>query len=162
VSNQGRDLEKFLEQAPWMRKWVHECVSCHHRGYKPELPESEFDNSTAAATSLRRLVDEMVLDEAGLCEQCRQAGGKTKDSSHPSSRFSPSRIACEDRKRLNAAYADALRAKQEVESRLCAQIVSPDPNIKRRAKNELKRAEKHSHRFLLELMAHNKKHGCGS
>jgi len=162
VSNQGRDLEKFLEQAPWMRKWVHECVSCHHRGYKPDLRESEFDNSTVTATTLRRLVDEMALDEVGVCEQCRQGGGKTKDSSPPSSRLSPPRNACKERERLDAAHRDALRAQQEVESRLCAQIVSPDPNIKRRAKNELKRAEHHSYRFLQELMAHNKKHGCGS
>ena len=162
MSNQDRDLEKFLEQAPWMRKWVHECASCHHRGYKPDLSESEFDNSTVTATELRRLVDEMALDETGVCEQCREAGGKTKDSAHPSSRLSPSRIACEEKERLDATYREALRAKQEVESRLCAQIVSPDPNVKRRAKNELKRAETHAHRFLMELMAHNKKHGCGS
>jgi hypothetical protein len=145
-----------------MRKWVRECVSCHHRGYKPGLAESEFDNSTVTATKLRRLVDEMALDETGVCEQCRQAGGKTKDSAHPSSRLSPPRTACEEKERLDAAYREALRAKQEVESRLCAQIVSPDPNVKRRAINELKRAETHAHRFLMELMAHNKKHGCSS
>lgn len=162
MGNQKRDLENFLEQAPWMRKWVHECVSCHHRGYKPELPESEFDNRTPAATTLCRLVNEMALDEAGVCEQCRQAGGKANDSSHPSNRLSPPKIACEERARLDAAYREALQARQEVESRLCAQIVSPDANIKRRAKNELERAEKHSHRFLLELMTHGKKHGCGS
>lgn len=162
VSNQERDLEKFLEQAPWMRKWVHECVFCRHRGYKPDLPESEFDNSTLTATKLRRLVDEMALDETGVCEQCRQAGGKSKDSAHLSGRLSPPRIACKEKERLDAAYREALRAKQEVESRLCAQIVSPAPNVKRRAINELKRAERHAHRFLMELMAHNKKHGCGS
>lgn len=162
MSNQERDLETFLEEAPRMRKWVHECVSCHHRGYKPELPESQFDNSAVTATQLRRLVDEMALDEAGVCEQCRQARGKTEDSPHPSSRLSPQRIACEERERLDAAYRDALLAKQEVESRLCAQIVSPDPNVKRRAKNELKRAETHAYRFLQGLIAHNKKHGCGS
>jgi hypothetical protein len=32
---QDRDLEKFLEQAPRPRKWVHECASCRHRGYEP-------------------------------------------------------------------------------------------------------------------------------
>jgi hypothetical protein len=135
----------------------------HHRGYKPDLQESEFDNSAVIATTLRRLVDEMVLDESGVCAQCGRAGGKTEDSSYPPSRLSPPGIACEERERLDAAHRNApLRAEQEVESRLGAQIVSPDPNVKRRVKNELKRAEKHFHRFLLELMAHNKKHGCGS
>ncbi len=162
MSNQGRDLEKFLEQAPWAREWVQECVSCHHRGYKPVLAESEFDNSAVTITKLRRLVDEMALDEAGVCEQCRQAGGKTEDSPHPSSRLGAPKIACEESERLDAAYREALRAKQEVESRLCAQIVSHDPNVKRRAINELKRAETHAYRFLMELIAHNKKHGCSS
>jgi hypothetical protein len=82
---QGRDLEEFLERAPWMQKWVDECISCHHRGYKPSLPESQFDNSAVAITALRRLVDEMALDEAGVCEQCRRAAGKTPESSRPSS-----------------------------------------------------------------------------
>src|SRR5260221_7106135 len=30
---QDRDLEKFLEDAPWMRKWVHQCAVCHQQGY---------------------------------------------------------------------------------------------------------------------------------
>ena len=162
MSDQGKDLEKFLEQAPWMRKWVLACASCGHRGYRPDLPESEFDNSTVTATKLRRLVREMVLDETGVCEQCRQAGGKANDPAHPSSRLSATRIACDERERLDAAYREALQVKQEVESRLCAQIVSSDPNVKRRAENELQRAEKHAHRFLRELMTHNKKHGCSS
>jgi hypothetical protein len=57
---------------------------------------------------------------------------------------------------------DALRAKDEVEVRLCAEIGSPNPGIKRRAKNGLERAKKHSARVLTELIAHGKKHGCGS
>jgi hypothetical protein len=145
-----------------MRKWVQECVCCHHRGYKPELSKSGFDISAVTTTQLRRLADEMALDEAGVCEQCRRAGGKTENSPHPPSESGPPRIACEQRARLDAAYRDALLAKQEVESRLCAQVVSPDSNVKRRAKNELKRAETHAYRFLLELITHEKKHGCGS
>jgi hypothetical protein len=73
VSDQETDLEKFLEQAPWMRKWVDECVSCHHRGYKSAMPESKYDNSVVTVTKLRRLLPEMTLDETGVCEQCRQA-----------------------------------------------------------------------------------------
>ena len=162
MSNQGTDLEKFLEQAPWMRKWVLECASCRHRGYRPDLPESEFDNSTVTATKLRRLVGELVLDETGVCEQCRRAGGKTNDTGHPSRKLNAPAIACNERERLKAAYTKALQAKLEVETVLSAQIVSSDANVKRRAKNELERAEKHAHRFLMELMAHNKKHRCSS
>ena len=162
MSNQGRDLEKFLEQAPWMRKWVLECASCRHRGYRRDLPESEFDNSTVTTTKLRRLVGEMVLDETGVCEQCRHAGGKINDRARPLSILSAPGIACDERERLDAAYSEALQAKLDVESRLCAEIASSDSHVKRRAKNELERAQKHANRFLLELMTHNKKHGCSS
>jgi predicted CxxxxCH...CXXCH cytochrome family protein len=41
VTKQDRDLEEFLEQAPWMRKWVHECAACHQRGYKPDMEKSD-------------------------------------------------------------------------------------------------------------------------
>jgi hypothetical protein len=45
----------------------------HHKGYKPEMPEPEFDNSVFIPAKFRRLVDELALDEDGLCQQCRQA-----------------------------------------------------------------------------------------
>jgi hypothetical protein len=102
----------------------------------------------------------MALDETGVCEQCSRAAGKTDDTGHPSRKLNTPAISCNDRERLKAAYTEALQGKLEVETLLSAQIVSSDPNVRRRAKNELERAEKHAHRFLMELMAHNKKHGC--
>jgi predicted metal-binding protein len=104
----------------------------------------------------------MALDDAGVCEECRRAAGKTKDSSNPSQRLNPPIIVCEERERLAAAYRDAMQAKLEFESRIDSEIMSANPHAKRRAKNELKRAEKHYYRFMDELMAHEKKHGCGS
>jgi len=162
VSNQGTNLEEFLDNNPWMRKWVHECVSCHVRGHKPELRVSQYDHTAVTITKLRRLVDEMVLDEAGVCEQCRQVAGQATESPEPSSGLKPARIVCDERERLNAAYRDAMLAKGEFESRISAEIVSTDPNVSRRAKRELKRAQNHYYRFMRELMAHEKKHGCGS
>jgi hypothetical protein len=104
----------------------------------------------------------MALDETGVCEQCRRAAGKTDDTGHPSRKLNTPAIACNDRERLKAAYTEALQGKLEVETLLSAQIVSSDPNVRRRAKNELERAEKRAYRFLMELMTHNKKHGCSS
>jgi hypothetical protein len=57
------DLEKFLMQYPYLLRWVNECLSCHHKGYKPEMPAPEFDNSAVITAKLRRLVDELVLDD---------------------------------------------------------------------------------------------------
>jgi len=153
VTNQGTNLEEFLDSNPWMRKWVHECVSCHHRGHKPV---SQFDRTRVSITKLRRLVDGMALDEAGVCGGCRRAAGKTKDSSHPSQILNPAIIVCEARERLAVAYRDAMQAKLEFESRLDSEILSADPNVEREANHGLKRAEKHYCRFMHELMAHEK------
>ncbi len=73
MANRRTDVETFLMQNPYLLRWVNECLSCHHKGYKPEMPEPEFDNSVVTRAKLRRLLDELALDEDGLCQQCRQA-----------------------------------------------------------------------------------------
>jgi len=73
MGNRGTDIEEFLMKYPYLLRRVNECLSCHHKGYKPEMPEPEFDNSVFIPAKLRRLVDELALDEDGLCQQCRQA-----------------------------------------------------------------------------------------
>ena len=76
MTNQETNLEEFLDSNPCMRKRVHECVSCHHRGHKPELPVSQFDPTGDSSTKLRRLVDEMALDEAGVVKNVAAQQGK--------------------------------------------------------------------------------------
>jgi hypothetical protein len=73
LGKRGTDLEKFLMLYPYLARWVNECLACHHKGYKPEMPAPEFDNSVVIPSKLRRLADELVLDEDGLCQQCRRA-----------------------------------------------------------------------------------------
>lgn len=74
MTRQDRDLEEFLEQAPWLRKWVHECATCHERGYKPEMEKSAAYNSPVGS-KLRRLVNQLSLNGAGVCEVCRKTCG---------------------------------------------------------------------------------------
>jgi len=71
---QDRDLEQFLEDAPWMRKWIHECAACHERGYKPEL-ESSHVCEQPVGSKLSHLVTRISLNEAGICEQCCKVRG---------------------------------------------------------------------------------------
>lgn len=52
-----------------MHKWVHECAACHERGYKPEIEKSHAYDSPVGL-KLRRLVNKMSLNEAGVCEEC--------------------------------------------------------------------------------------------
>jgi len=37
------------------------------------MPKPDVDNSVFIPAKLRRLVDELALDEDGLCQQCREA-----------------------------------------------------------------------------------------
>jgi len=74
--------------------------------------------------------------------------------------MAPPKVACEERERLETAYRDALRSRDELETQLSARIVSSNPNTQRRTKNELRRASKRPSHLLDELMVHRKKHGC--
>jgi hypothetical protein len=71
-----------------------------------------------------------------------------------------SKTVCEVREHLEAAYQSALAAARELESQLCAEIASGQPSVRRRAKNQMERAERRSFHFLNELLSHEKKHGC--
>ena len=65
------DPEKFLKRYSYLRKWVDECIVCHHKGYRPDTPYPERKTKYSTHAQLRRLFDELVLDESGMCEQCR-------------------------------------------------------------------------------------------
>ena len=75
-------------------------------------------------------------------------------------RSGPVTLPCEERERLQKQYEDLRRAAAELESRLCAEIVSSDHSVKARAKNELERAEKRAFHVMMELTDHGKRHGC--
>jgi hypothetical protein len=71
---EDRDLEKFLEDAPWMRRWLHQCTVCRQQGYKPEMEKSESYTSPVGS-KLSRLVSKMTLNDTGVCEECRNISG---------------------------------------------------------------------------------------
>jgi hypothetical protein len=64
------DPEKFLKQCSYLRQWVNECVVCHHQGYRPDTPAPWGTARYSTYAQLRRLFDELYLDENGMCEQC--------------------------------------------------------------------------------------------
>ena len=62
-----------------MRKWVHECAACHEQGYMPEMQTSDVYD-TVVGSKLRRLVNKMPLNEAGICDQCCAISSNSDDS----------------------------------------------------------------------------------
>ncbi|MBL8206330.1 MAG: hypothetical protein JNM09_18985 [Blastocatellia bacterium] len=73
MSNQETDVDKYLKPNSYLRQWVNECVCCHYKGYKPQMPEPKSFSTAHTPVKLRRLLDELALDEMGLCEQCQAA-----------------------------------------------------------------------------------------
>ncbi len=71
------------------------------------------------------------------------------------------KITCEERERLLATYNAAQSDTLALESKLSAQIQSSNQDERRRAKNEIGRAELHQAHVLEELLKHEKNHGCG-
>ena len=67
------DPDELLRKYSYLREWVNECAVCHHRGYRPDLPGQERGARYSTHARLRRLFDELALDERGMCEQCSSA-----------------------------------------------------------------------------------------
>jgi hypothetical protein len=57
-----------------MRTWIHECAACHARGYRVEMETSSVYDAPLGL-KLRRLVEKLSLNDAGICEQCSKVGG---------------------------------------------------------------------------------------
>ncbi|MEK7468759.1 MAG: hypothetical protein AAB074_15225 [Planctomycetota bacterium] len=66
--------DEYLRMYPRLEKWVHRCVGCQHRGYKPELPAHIPPGG--AAKNIRSLFDELSLNGDGLCQQCARNVGR--------------------------------------------------------------------------------------
>jgi hypothetical protein len=75
-------------------------------------------------------------------------------------KYREQKLPCAERERLEQAYQDALQRKLAVEDSLNKEIVSAERSLVRRAKNQLEAAQGHASHILLELLAHERKHGC--
>jgi hypothetical protein len=66
-----REREHLFELSPSFKKWINTCASCGLQGYKPEMtPEYFF--AGVGARDIKRLFDELSLDEFGLCPSCSE------------------------------------------------------------------------------------------
>jgi hypothetical protein len=67
----GNDPEQFIKENTYLQKYVVECAVCHHKGYRPDTPDPV--ESGPIYRYLRRLFEELALDENGVCGQCKAA-----------------------------------------------------------------------------------------
>lgn len=64
------DGEEYLIAYPKLRKWINECVMCHAKGYKPNMPKEIYPHPSAASKNLRFYFKPLELNDDGLCETC--------------------------------------------------------------------------------------------
>jgi hypothetical protein len=50
-------------------RWVNQCAACQKKGYKPEMP-NELTRGGTIIRDLRKYLEPLPLDDAGLCELC--------------------------------------------------------------------------------------------
>ena len=55
--------ESWINSHPQFRKWINECIACHAKGYKPDMPSHQ----------VRGYFNPLQLNESGLCDQCSKA-----------------------------------------------------------------------------------------
>lgn len=65
-----REIELYLKSYPEALKWINECLACHHRGYKPNMPKRIGGKDSVLADNLRRYFSPMEVDEMGFCVVC--------------------------------------------------------------------------------------------
>ena len=63
--------ESYINQFPQLKKWINECICCHKKGYKPNMPDKIFANDFSLEVYfIKKYYKPLVLNEEGLCEVC--------------------------------------------------------------------------------------------
>lgn len=66
------DGDEYLSMYPKLRKWINECVMCHSKGIKPNLPDEIYTQRTAATSNLKKYFKTLEVDSDGLCDTCKR------------------------------------------------------------------------------------------
>ena len=64
-----QDGESYLTSFPKYRKWINECITCHSKGYKPDMPSHH----------VRGYFDPLPVNNLGVCEQCKNIVQRTEE-----------------------------------------------------------------------------------
>lgn len=64
------EAEEYLEQFLKTKKWINECIICHSKGYKPDMPEYIIREESFFAYSIRHYFQPLTINDLGICLQC--------------------------------------------------------------------------------------------
>jgi len=72
------DGEMYLSLYPSLNKWINECMICHSKGYKPDMPEHISGEYSVAGKHIRKYFRPLAIDDLGVCEQCAKYAHHSK------------------------------------------------------------------------------------
>ena len=64
------DGDMYLQMYPKLSRWMNECIVCHAKGYKPEMPEHIGGKYSIASNNLKKYFKPLAVSELSICEQC--------------------------------------------------------------------------------------------
>ena len=71
--------EEYISAFPKFKKWINECVLCHKKGYRPDMPEKiTVEDGCLEVHFIKKYFDVLPLSENGLCSQCARIMEKMK------------------------------------------------------------------------------------
>ena len=64
--------ENYIMAFPEAKKWINECICCHKKGYKLDMPETINSpwGKTVKANQIRRYFQPLAVNDDSLCEVC--------------------------------------------------------------------------------------------
>ena len=73
MKRNGNEGEEYINAFPKFKKWINECICCHEKGYKPNMPEkiTTVDGSLEVYF-IKKYFKPLPLNEDGLCPQCEK------------------------------------------------------------------------------------------
>ena len=66
--------EEYVNAFPKFKKWINECICCHEKGYKPNMPDKIGDGDfNLGSYNIKKYFKHLPLNEDGICPTCEKA-----------------------------------------------------------------------------------------
>lgn len=63
--------EDYINAFPRLKKWINECVCCHAKGYKPEMPDVIVEGCLDVYF-VKKYFKPLEINKDGLCKVCEK------------------------------------------------------------------------------------------
>lgn len=65
--------EDYINAFPRLKKWINECICCHAKGYKPEMPDKiSIVEGCSDVHHIKKYFKPLEINKDGLCKVCEK------------------------------------------------------------------------------------------